>query len=204
MRNVPEPVNSNNRAYQIYALIDPRDNLVHYVGISVNVQTRFIMHLGGNSVSRQERHWIADLKREGMSPTLRIIETVEASDNSHALACERELYWINEMLRLGHPLVNKLGVVRSYVPVTKYSGRRRGASVENLAPVPPPRKPQEKLLTVKQVADIMSVDEKTIRSWIQRGDLRAVNIGRLRPEYRIRPADLDEFISHRQTDRSDN
>ena len=64
--------------------------------------------------------------------------------------------------------------------------------------------PQEKLLTVKQVADIMSVDEKTIRSWIQRGDLRAVNIGRLRPEYRIRPADLDEFISRRQTDRTDN
>jgi excisionase family DNA binding protein len=62
--------------------------------------------------------------------------------------------------------------------------------------------PQEKLLTVKQVADIMSVDEKTIRNWIQRGDLRAVNIGRLRPEYRIRPADLDEFISRRQTDRS--
>jgi excisionase family DNA binding protein len=64
--------------------------------------------------------------------------------------------------------------------------------------------PQEKLLTVKQVADIMSVDEKTIRNWIQRGDLRAVNIGRLRPEYRIRPADLDEFISHRQTNRSND
>jgi hypothetical protein len=38
MRDVPEPVNSNNGAYQIYALIDPGDNLVHYVGISVNVQ----------------------------------------------------------------------------------------------------------------------------------------------------------------------
>jgi excisionase family DNA binding protein len=63
--------------------------------------------------------------------------------------------------------------------------------------------PQEKLLTVKQVADIMSVDEKTVRSWIQRGELRAVNIGRLRPEYRIRPADLDEFISLRQTNKPD-
>ncbi len=60
---------------------------------------------------------------------------------------------------------------------------------------------QEKLLTVKQVADIMSVDEKTVRNWIQRGDLRAVNIGRLRPEYRIRPADLDEYMANRQTDK---
>ncbi len=47
----------------------------------------------------------------------------------------------------------------------------------------------------------MSVDEKTVRNWIQRGDLRAVNIGRVRPEYRIRPADLDEYMENRQTDK---
>ena len=61
--------------------------------------------------------------------------------------------------------------------------------------------PQENMLTVKQVAERMNVDEKTVRNWIQRGDLRAINIGRLRPEYRIRPADLEYFIEHRQTDR---
>ena len=60
---------------------------------------------------------------------------------------------------------------------------------------------QEKMLTVKQVAERMSVDEKTVRSWIQRGELRAINIGRIRPEYRIRPDDLDDFIRDRQTDR---
>ena len=54
--------------------------------------------------------------------------------------------------------------------------------------------PQENMLTVKQVAERMNVDEKTVRNWIQRGDLRAINIGRLRPEYRIRPVDLEYFI----------
>ena len=59
----------------------------------------------------------------------------------------------------------------------------------------------EPMLTVKQVARRMNVDEATVRRWIQAGDLRAVNIGRLRPEYRIRPSDLDEFIRNRQTDK---
>ncbi|HZS78234.1 MAG TPA: helix-turn-helix domain-containing protein [Ktedonobacteraceae bacterium] len=59
----------------------------------------------------------------------------------------------------------------------------------------------EQMLTVKQVAQRINVDEATVRRWIQAGELRAVNIGRIRPEYRIRPSDLDEFISSRETDR---
>ena len=59
----------------------------------------------------------------------------------------------------------------------------------------------EKMLTVKQVAGRMNVDEKTVRNWIQRGELKAINIGRLRPEYRIRPDDFDEFIRNRRTGR---
>jgi excisionase family DNA binding protein len=57
----------------------------------------------------------------------------------------------------------------------------------------------EQMLTIKQVARRMNVDEKTVRRWIQRGELRAINIGRLRPEYRIRPSDLERFIENRET-----
>ncbi len=39
----------------------------------------------------------------------------------------------------------------------------------------------EPMLTVKQVARRMNVDEATVRRWIQAGRLRAVNIGHLRP-----------------------
>jgi len=59
----------------------------------------------------------------------------------------------------------------------------------------------EQMLTVRQVAKRMNVDEATVRRWIQAGDLRAVNIGRVRPEYRIRPADLDDYLHNRETDR---
>jgi len=63
---------------------------------------------------------------------------------------------------------------------------------------------KEKMLTVKQVADRLSVDERTVRGWIQKGELKAVNIGgRLRPEYRIRPDDLEAFIKSREIDKDD-
>lgn len=60
---------------------------------------------------------------------------------------------------------------------------------------------QEKMLTVKQIAETMSVDEKTVRNWISRGELKAINIGGIRPEYRIYPNDFEEFIKSRRTDR---
>ena len=63
------------------------------------------------------------------------------------------------------------------------------------------RQQDEPMLTVKQVAQRMNVDEATVRRWIQAGMLKAINIGRIRPEYRIRPSDLDDFISNRETDR---
>jgi excisionase family DNA binding protein len=51
-------------------------------------------------------------------------------------------------------------------------------------------------LTVKQVADLLSVGEVTVRHWIKDGELRAIDIGR---EWRIAPRDLEQFVEHRAT-----
>jgi len=59
----------------------------------------------------------------------------------------------------------------------------------------------EKMLTVEQVAEEMSVDKKTVRKWINQGELKAINIGRLRPEYRISRRNLDLFKQERETGR---
>ena len=67
-----------------------------------------------------------------------------------------------------------------------------------------PESQDEQMLTVKQVAERLNVDEKTVRRWIQRGDLVALNIGRLRPEYRVSRVNLNDFMQSRQTDRQDN
>ena len=59
---------------------------------------------------------------------------------------------------------------------------------------------QDDMLTVEDVAKELRVDQKTVRRWIQRGELVAIDIGR---EYRIRRTALDDFISRRQTDKRD-
>ncbi len=59
---------------------------------------------------------------------------------------------------------------------------------------------QDYMLTVEEVAKELRVDPKTVRRWIHRGELVAIDIGR---EYRIRRSALDDFIARRQTDRRD-
>jgi excisionase family DNA binding protein len=57
---------------------------------------------------------------------------------------------------------------------------------------------EEELLTVDEVAKHMRVDEKTVRRWINRGELVAIDIGR---GYRISRASLNDFKQRRQTDK---
>ncbi len=58
---------------------------------------------------------------------------------------------------------------------------------------------EEKMFTVKEVADQLRVDEKTVRRWIQKGELIAINVGGVRPDYRISYANLQDFKLRRQT-----
>ncbi len=53
----------------------------------------------------------------------------------------------------------------------------------------------EDVFTVKEVAKQLRVDEKTVRAWIRRGELAAIDIG---GEYRIRQTALDDFIKRRE------
>lgn len=57
----------------------------------------------------------------------------------------------------------------------------------------------EKMFTVKEVAEQLRVDDKTVRRWIQKGELIALNVGGLRPDYRISYTNLEAFKKQRQT-----
>ena len=52
------------------------------------------------------------------------------------------------------------------------------------------------LLTVQEVAKHLRVDEKTVRRWINKGELAAIDLGK---GYRIYRSDLDAFIDKRRT-----
>ena len=47
------------------------------------------------------------------------------------------------------------------------------------------------VLTIKEVAERLKVSERTIRNWIEKGELIAYRFGL---QYRIKPEDLDTFI----------
>src|SRR5215470_2748594 len=97
-----------DRQFQIYALVDPRDNMIRYVGMSDDVQFRYHEHVS-RPRNRQEKSWMRELQGFGLSPILQILETIERKGNDRAVAWERERYWIKEMLRLGYPLLNVFG-----------------------------------------------------------------------------------------------
>jgi excisionase family DNA binding protein len=61
----------------------------------------------------------------------------------------------------------------------------------------------DELLTVAEVAELLKLNQQTIRNMLDRGDLPAVRVGTRR--VRILRSDLDEFIGERKrlTQRSD-
>ena len=61
-------------------------------------------------------------------------------------------------------------------------------------------KPDE-WLSVEDVAQMLKMDEETVRKWIRRKDLRAYKFGR---DYRIRREDFDQFVRARGPDAPTN
>ena len=48
----------------------------------------------------------------------------------------------------------------------------------------------EKYLTTKEVSNILSVQEVTVRRWIKKGKLPAIRFGR---EFRVKKGDLEKY-----------
>jgi excisionase family DNA binding protein len=57
---------------------------------------------------------------------------------------------------------------------------------------------RSELLTVEEVAKEVKVHSETVRNWIRKRELPAIDIG---GEYRIYRSDLDDFLQRRKTTR---
>ena len=90
-----------NRTFSIYALIDPRDNEVRYIGLTEYPDERLKQHIQGDG-NTLKRQWINELSLLGLSPCMQTIETVQ----NLSAAFEREGYWIHHYLNAGVKLVN--------------------------------------------------------------------------------------------------
>jgi predicted GIY-YIG superfamily endonuclease len=88
--------------HTIYALIDPRNNQVRYVGITQDMYSRFIEHLRCTGQNARKDAWIQELKELNEMVAMIKLEAVETAVEAH----EREAYWIHHYLHLGAQLLN--------------------------------------------------------------------------------------------------
>lgn len=91
-----------NGMYTIYALADPRDCVVRYIGMSTNVHQRLTHHLSCTGTNERKNTWIRELLANDKAPVLYEIEQVEGEEQGRA----REQHWIRYCLKRGVDLVN--------------------------------------------------------------------------------------------------
>lgn len=100
----------------IYALVDPRDESVFYVGRSANTKRRLSQHLSDRRETEKVRR-IQSLRVEGLTPTLRPLEVVDESDK------EAEAKWMVHyglpvtVPNAGRPLANAETALRVAIAV---------------------------------------------------------------------------------------
>src|SRR5947199_10717587 len=92
--------------YSVYALIDPRDDLTHYVGVSKDVYQRFHSHVydrrEGSGAKQKNNEWIAELRSLNLMVIMKVLQQVEGWDHSRFI----EQCWIQYYIKCGHPLTN--------------------------------------------------------------------------------------------------
>lgn len=108
LRQCAEPAPALTDAYYVYALIDPRDWTVGYVGTTHRAEMRLAAHLKLSDGNGLKNAWLRGLLAVGVTPWMRVLETVAGPDDRHLAS--REAWWIDEALAHGMPLTNGIPV----------------------------------------------------------------------------------------------
>ena len=88
--------------HYVYEWVDPRDQSVFYVGITINLYARYRQHMHCDGLNPQKDARIQEILASGHLPVMRTIEQVKSFDG----ALERESYWIKFYLQQGIALTN--------------------------------------------------------------------------------------------------
>ena len=127
--------------WHVYALKDPLDGAVRYVGITYNPKQRLQGHQAERSDTRKSA-WIAELRTRGLAPELHILES---GDGGWSEQAECEQRWIAHYRPSGKLFNMTSGgeCARGFVPnltvtvTPEYSERRRAAIRKRKAAEPP-------------------------------------------------------------------
>ncbi|MDN7916587.1 hypothetical protein QZM99_00585 [Burkholderia gladioli] len=89
----------------VYALVDPRDNRVRYIGMSKHVGARHIEHVhAAGRPADPRRKWIVELRQEGLTPEFVLLEGFDVYDRVQLRAAEHR--WIAKFRHRGEADLN--------------------------------------------------------------------------------------------------
>ena len=201
--------------YSIYALIDPRDNLIHYIGRTCDIKNRLRIHMlnteGRNG--EEKREWIADLKGQSLIPILNVI----ADGLTSSEAAKQERQYIQYYAELGMPLKNTRIVYRvekmipgtrlitddANPPLTLQEISYCALVCTTIMETTPERETKEidvqksttkvkEFLTPKDVSHLIKVSEYKIKKYINQGKLEGTMVG---ARWRIRQEAVDRYMA---------
>lgn len=87
--------------FYVYGLIDPRDNQIHYVGITRNTPARRLAsHITSGGSAKD--NWIASLLDAGFLPTITVLQSAA----TYQEIFEMESWWIRLAEVAGWPITN--------------------------------------------------------------------------------------------------
>lgn len=105
----PIPYSKNgNKPRFVYALVDPRDSRIRYVGCSWNPQKRLFSHIADANRHRSPAdgspkvEWLHDLIQNDLRPI--VVKLQECSPVANWLEVENE--WIQRLVKAGAELTN--------------------------------------------------------------------------------------------------
>jgi hypothetical protein len=90
----------------IYALVDPRNQEVRYIGQAVDVQKRYQQHVTQPGHRRQlSALWLRRLTALCLRPRLRVLQRGVPDELGYTCEC----YWMEQYQALGHDVLNQNG-----------------------------------------------------------------------------------------------
>ena len=95
-------------AMVVYALRDPRDDAIRYIGITNNLLERFNQHLRLNGPNTRKHDWLREILDVHMLPAMVTLEVVDATVDAR----KRETAWIRVYQESGADLLNHLPQLR--------------------------------------------------------------------------------------------
>jgi predicted GIY-YIG superfamily endonuclease len=123
-----EPRSEISGPWYVYAVVDPRDRRIFYIGYTGDMDTRVKSHNAGGHAKSGER--IKQIMANGLLPLYVILET----SDTEAAALRAEVFWIETMRARNAMLSNNINMINRLVSVSYRDGLKYLQEIKRVWP----------------------------------------------------------------------